>query len=203
MFDDGPDDADTVFRDVITLALAGFVAAVILLLPHVNPKAKVAEAASSEPPGNVVIEARWPDGLPVDIDTWVEGPDGVAVGYSNKQSLLFNLLRDDLGSKGDLGSLNYEVQYSRGLPPGEYIVNLHWYRDDRTSTDPSGPVLVEVTASVKLQPNESAQPIAKTKVEMLEQGVEVTAIRFRLDADGGVVPGSINHLFRPLRSAGS
>jgi hypothetical protein len=31
------DDGGTVFRDVITLALAGFVATVMLLLPHINP----------------------------------------------------------------------------------------------------------------------------------------------------------------------
>ena len=30
--------SDTVFRDVITLALLGFVSVTVLLLPHVNPK---------------------------------------------------------------------------------------------------------------------------------------------------------------------
>ncbi len=34
-FDD--DEGGTVFRDVIMLALAGFVAMVILLLPHIQP----------------------------------------------------------------------------------------------------------------------------------------------------------------------
>ena len=38
-----PDDGDTVFRDVIMLALAGFVAMVILLLPHLNPPGKAAQ----------------------------------------------------------------------------------------------------------------------------------------------------------------
>ncbi len=34
------DTTGTVFRDVILLALIGFVAMVIMLLPHLNPKAK-------------------------------------------------------------------------------------------------------------------------------------------------------------------
>ena len=37
---DSGDDSGTVFRDVILLALAGFVFITVLLLPHINPKAK-------------------------------------------------------------------------------------------------------------------------------------------------------------------
>ena len=40
----GEEDTGTVFRDTIMLALAGFVSVVVLLLPHINPKAKEAEA---------------------------------------------------------------------------------------------------------------------------------------------------------------
>ena len=45
--------SDTVFRDVILLALSGFVAVVLLLLPHLHPPV---EAKEAPPPGNVVIE---------------------------------------------------------------------------------------------------------------------------------------------------
>lgn len=48
---------DTVFRDVILLALAGFVLLVILLLPHINPPTRAAEEILT-PPGNVIVEAR-------------------------------------------------------------------------------------------------------------------------------------------------
>jgi hypothetical protein len=41
---------------------------------------------------------------------------------------VFNLLRDDLGKAQDLTDNNYEVACSRGLPPGEYVVNVHMYR---------------------------------------------------------------------------
>ena len=63
--DDG-DDGDIVFRDLIMLMLSGFVTVSVLLLAHINaPSARTAEGM--EPPGNVVIEARWPDGVDADV----------------------------------------------------------------------------------------------------------------------------------------
>jgi hypothetical protein len=51
------DASGTVFRDVVMLALAGFVVLVIMLLPHLNPPgAKTAD--NMTPPGNVIIEVR-------------------------------------------------------------------------------------------------------------------------------------------------
>jgi len=189
------DDAGTVFRDVIMLALAGFVAIVLLILPHLNPPAK---AASQEviPPGNVIIELRWPDALDADVDLWVQAPGDVPVGYSNKGGVVFNLLRDDLGVARDATALNYEVSYSRGIPSGEYTVNVHLYRDNAGIY----PVPVTVVASVKPSADESAHQILSTKLELDEEGEELTAFRFRLDGDGKLVPNSVHSLFRPLRS---
>ena len=50
------DDDGTVFRDVIMLALLGFVTIVVLLLPHLNPPVKASEPV--RPPGNVVVERQ-------------------------------------------------------------------------------------------------------------------------------------------------
>ena len=86
---------DVVFRDVILLALTGFISMVILLIPFVNPPTE--EESSSTPPGNVIVELFWDDKRDVDIDLWVKAPDDIPVGYSNKGGLFFNLLRDDLG----------------------------------------------------------------------------------------------------------
>jgi hypothetical protein len=105
-FDD--DEGGTVFRDVIMLALAGFVAMVVLLLPHLNPPGK-AEEDHTAPPGNVIVEVTWPDAVDADIDLWVEAPGDRPVGYSNKGGAIFNLLRDDLGKRADVTGLNYEV----------------------------------------------------------------------------------------------
>jgi hypothetical protein len=40
---------------------------VILLLPHINPPGKAAQE-NTQPPGNVIVEVRWPDELDSDVD---------------------------------------------------------------------------------------------------------------------------------------
>jgi len=188
------DESGTVFRDVIMLALAGFVAIVILLLPHLNPRGEdVAE--TSDPPGNVIVEIRWPDDLDADVDLWVEAPGDVPVGYSNKGGAVFNLLRDDLGHRADATDLNYEISYSRGIMPGEYTVNLHLYRNPSKVY----PVEVEVVTSVKHSPDESAKQILASKVALDREGKEVTVYRFTLDEDGKLEKGSVHNLERQLR----
>ncbi|MCS6877624.1 MAG: hypothetical protein RMK73_09775 [Geminicoccaceae bacterium] len=199
MFDsDESLDADgaVVFRDLITLALAGFLVCIVLVLPHINPAKAKPRPEGLEPPGNVVVEIRWPDPLDADVDLWVQGPDDVPVGYSNKGGRLFNLLRDDLGHRADASGLNYEVAYSRGIEAGEYVVNLHLYRDQSGAL----PIPVTVVASVKPSAKESTRQLLATTVELVREGEERTVFRFRLDAAGNLVPGSVHDLPLPLRA---
>ena len=192
LFDDG--GQDTVFRDVIFLALAGFVAMVLLLLPHLNPPAEAQAAVPS--PGNVIVELHWPNGTDADVDLWVQAPGDMPVGYSNKGGLIFNLLRDDLGLQGDVTKLNYEVSYSRGVPAGEYVINVHLYRHKEGPM----PIPAVVVVSVKPKPSVSARRILVTEVPMEREGQETTAFRFVLDEDGVLVPGSVHDLPKALRS---
>ena len=184
----------TVFRDVIMLALAGFITVVLLLLPHVNPPGAAEEADQS--PGNVIVELRWPDEMDADVDLWVEAPGDVPVGYSNKGGVVFNLLRDDVGHSTDLTGLNYEFAYSRGVPTGGYTINVHLYRYKADVY----PIPVTVAVSVKQSVQASAREILSTRVMLGKEGEEITAVRFRLDKDGQLVAGSVNNLPRPLRS---
>ena len=189
------DDDGVVFRDVIMLALAGFVAIVVLILPHINPKGAKA-VASADPPGNVIVELRWPDALDSDVDLWVQAPGDVPVGYSNKGGVVFNLLRDDLGKRMDATGMNYEVSYSRGIIPGEYTVNAHLYRNPSRQS----PVPLTVVTSVKEDDGGSARQILARKFDLDRTGEEATAFRFRLDADGRLVQGSVSKIFKPLRA---
>ena len=189
------DGTGTVFRDVITLALLGFVAMVILLLPHVHPEAKTSDSVNM--PGNVMVEIRWPDELDADVDLWVQAPGDVPVGYSNKGGKIFNLLRDDLGTKGDATGLNYEVSYSRGIVPGEYIVNVHLYRNNTQLTD----IPVTTVVSVKAPHAHGAKQILTSEVKLTHLGQELTVFRFRLNKNGDLDAGSVNSLPKPLRSA--
>ncbi len=186
--------SDTVFRDVIFLALAGFVAMVLLLLPHLNPPGTAEDGTPA--PGNVIVELNWPKELDTDVDLWVEAPGDNPVGYSNKGGLIFNLLRDDLGGQSDVTDINYEVSYSRGVPTGEYTVNVHLYRDMSGTL----PIPVTLAVSVKPNPQVAAKRILTTKLELQHQGQEITAFRFSLDKDGNLVAGSVHELPKPLRS---
>lgn len=188
------DGSNTVFRDVIFLALAGFVAVVLLLLPHLNPPATANEGTRA--PGNVIVELNWPSEIDADVDLWVEAPGDVPVGYSNKGGTIFNLLRDDLGKQADVTDINYEVSYSRGVPAGEYIVNVHLYRDMSGQL----PLPATVVVSVKASSDVAAKRILSSKVTLTHQGQEITVFRFTLDDQGNLVPGSVYDLPKPLRS---
>jgi hypothetical protein len=189
------DEGGTVFRDVIMLALAGFVAMVLLLLPHLNPPGEAAKE-NTQPPGNVIVEMRWPDELDADVDLWVEAPGDIPVGYSNKGGVVFNLLRDDLGKRADATGMNYEVSYSRGIPAGEYTVNVHLYRN----TTGVFPIPVTVVTSVKKSSKESARQVLASNIELTREGEELTVYRFKLSEQGDLVPGSVHSLQRKLRT---
>jgi hypothetical protein len=189
------DDAGIVFRDLITLALCGFVVCVVLIMPHINPPgAKIAE--NTDPPGNVIVEVRWPDEVDADVDLWVQAPGDVPVGYSNKGGAVFNLLRDDLGKRADVTGLNYETSYSRGVLPGEYAVNLHLYRN----ASKTYPVPVTVVTSVKQGASDTARQLLASKVLLAREGEELTVYRFGLSGAGALVAGSVHSLHKPLRA---
>jgi hypothetical protein len=177
----------TVFRDVILLALIGFIAMVIMLLPHLHRSKQ--ETREHMAPGNVVIEAHWPNNMPYDVDLWVKGPGSGPVGFWNQGNRLFNLLRDDLGAEGDATNLNYEVSYSRGIPAGEYVANVHMYGP----LPPGTIVPVKVVVSVRKEMGDTKQ-ILQTTVLLMHQNQEETAYRFRLTGEGDLVDGSVSTL---------
>ena len=185
------DTTGTTFRDVILLALIGFVSMVIMLLPHIH-KAKT-QADDAKPPGNVIVEMHWPDTMPYDVDLWVKAPGAQPVGFWNQGNRVMNLLRDDLGGEGDPTERNYEMIYSRGIPPGTYIVNVHMY-----GQKPEGieiPVKVVVAVREKYG---STNQILQSTVKLTRRNQEETAFSFRLTSDGELVDGSVSTLRRAL-----
>jgi hypothetical protein len=191
LFGDGDDG--TVFRDVIMLALLGFVTIVVLLLPHLNPPTKPTD---QQQPGNIVVELHWPDDMNTDVDLWVQAPGDKPVGYSNRGGRVFNLLRDDMGHINDSGKLNYEIAFSRGAPKGEYTVNLHLY----SNTDARKTVPSKVVVGIKRGEQDPMQVIHREQVELVRTGEEVTVVRFTLDEKSEVLPNSVHDLPRRLRS---
>ncbi len=190
------DDSDVVFRDVITLALLGFIALVIIMLPHINPPEKKRTEQETVAPGNVMIEARWGDDIDADVDLWVKGPQDRPVGYSNLAGDVFNLLRDDIGFRNDASRLNYENAYSRGIVAGEYSVNLHMYYN-RADTWPV-PVTVLVSTVKPTGTTRSTRQILVSDVELEQMGEELTVFSFHLDEEGELVEGSVSSAPRKM-----
>lgn len=185
------------YRDILMNTILGlvimFAFAIIMMVQK-----QAAEAAQADPPGNLIVHILWPEG-DTDIDLWVSGPaEPVPVGYSNKGGVLWNLLRDDLGDSPDATPINYEDAFTRGVVPGEYTINVHCYRC------PSLPQKVDVEVSINTgDPGEKSglKVLVTTSVNLVSPGQERTAINFILNADGTIRPGSMNSVFRPLRSA--
>lgn len=182
MTDTPESDDATVLRDLTMLALLGFVSLVVLMIAHLNPPTEGDDTA--KPPGNVIVEARWPDSMDVDVDLWCRAPGDRAVGYSHSKGVVFDLLRDDLGHERDGAGLNYEFAFSRGAPDGDYIVNVHLY-----SNRVHAPV-VPVVVVVSMRVNDHTVILASRTVELVT-GAEITVVRFTL-ADGALVAGSVH-----------
>lgn len=174
----------TLFRDVIFGVLFAFVALVVFFLPHLHPPTEGEDTA--KPPGNLIVEARWPDDLDVDVDLWVKAPNDRPVGFSNSHGAVFDLLRDDVGSERDATGLNYEFAFCRGTPAGDYVVNIHLY------SNRVGAPVVTVHVVVTLEVDGIPTPVSDERVALRGVGRELTVVRFTLDADGRVVPGSVH-----------
>lgn len=177
--------------DIFLNIAAVFAACIILMLPLLNPPT---EDAKTEPPGDIHVEIMWNQG-PIDVDLWVDGPtEARPVGYSNLRGIYWNLLRDDLGTAFDPEPANTEDAYTRGIQPGEHVINVMCYRC------PTAPITVWVKVTI-FTGSGRPKPIADFTVKLLRQGEEKTALRFTLDKNRSVVAGSLHNVFRPLRSA--
>ena len=71
------------------------------------------------------------------------------------------------------------MTYSRGVPAGDYTVNVHLYRD----LQKEGAIPVAVVVSVKQAPDLPAKQIVARKLELVHEGQELTVMRFSLDAE--------------------
>ena len=130
--------------------------------------------------------------MPYDVDLWVKAPDSASGRVLEPWQRIFEPLRDDLGHVGDATKENYEITYSRGIPEGEFIVNVHLY-----GLKPKTTVVPEnVVVSVK-KPGQETRQILKTVVDLKRQNQEETAFRLKMNNDGDLVDGSVSTLTAP------
>jgi hypothetical protein len=172
------------FSDLLFNTLLAFVMLFAVALVAMNPKARTGDIPAK---AEFIVTVTWPDLNPNDIDTWVQDPAGNLVWFRAREAGLLHLDRDDRGLSNDtivingqkvVNPLNQEVVTLRGIAPGEYTVNVHYY-----DTKDGQPVPVNVSV-VKVNPQ--AVVAYYGSVTLNRKGDEATAVRFTLDADGQV-----------------
>lgn len=174
-------------RDVFLNALLVFVALVVILLLLVNPEAK---DETTKPPGNLMVTIVWPEGdTDVDLWTYSEGEER-PVGFSNRSGRHWSLLRDDLGTRNDTMPMNVENAYSREIPKGRTIINVHCFQCKAVPV----PVAIEIRAVV----DGWSRVVLQTSVTLHSNRQELTVVSFELTEKGQIVPGSAHNVFTPL-----
>lgn len=166
--------------DALFNLLGVLITFIVVLLAQINPPT----SPTVDPPGNMAALISWPPGNQ-DVDLWVQYADEPGVGYSNKSGRVWSLLRDDIGAVNDITDANYENAFTRGLPNGEYAINVRCYSC-------SAPVRV----GVEVRTADGA--LIWRGVVDLASKQERTAIRFRM-RDGAVVAGSESFVFKNVR----
>ena len=128
-----------------------------------------------------------PDNAPDDIDAWVEDPNGGLVWFGQQATGLMHLDRDDRGMVNDMlvingrevpNPLNQEIVTIRGVLPGEYVVNVHYY-----ATGSQQPVPVSIKVA---KVNPVLEVVYYGTVTLQQKGQEHTACRFTVTAEGQI-----------------
>ena len=182
------------FTDLLFNALLTFTFLFLIALLLLNPPAKT---GIIDPKAEFLVTVTWPDGNPNDIDVWATGPDASKVWYKKTQDGLMHLDRDDRGLANDtqvvngreiINPLNQEVLTIRGRSPGEFIVNVHYFKSETSEPVPVTVYLAEVNPVMKVLYYET--------VNLMEEGDELTAFRFSLSTEGKVM--DINQLQKTM-----
>jgi len=183
------------FYDMLFNMLIAFVFCFIVALLAMNPRALKAGDVPAK--AEFIVTVSWPDYDPNDIDTWVQDPAGNLVWFRAREAGLMHLDRDDRGLTNDVivvngkqvvNPLNQEVVTIRGIAPGEFTVNAHYYES-------KDGLPVEVTVSV-IKVNPRAEVVFYGNVTLARKGDEATAVRFTVLPDGAVT--NVNTLPKTL-----
>jgi hypothetical protein len=182
--------------DMLYGQMAGFLFLFVLSVMLINPP-------QTSKPGidmnaEFLIKMSWPDDNFDDVDLHMLLPSGKHLHFRNREVEYALLDHDDLGTNGRYqvnGQLkrvgrHQETIMLRAIVPGNYVVNLHVYRVNRTVLGDGGspvdskPVLpypVHVTLT-KLNPR--VDELASVDVVLHEQGEQRTAFAFTVLPNG-------------------
>jgi len=208
MFDKNKYKSTIGFTDMLFNILVGFAFLFIVAFLLIKPEAKKEDF---ERKSEFVVVMEWDHDQPDDIDLYVEDPTNSTVHFRLPITNFMYLDKDDLGYANDIVknvdgtitkvNINREVVTIRGIIPGEYIINAHYYSarewqgqtlstnmggeirsvDRHGQGKPSGKKLTVKIELHKVNPYKIWWMGEKT---FTHRGQEETFVRFTIDPDG-------------------
>ena len=187
------------FTDMLFNILVGFAFLFIVAFLLIKPEAKKEDF---ERKAEFVVIMEWDHDQPDDIDLYVQDPMQTKAHFRLPIANFMYLDKDDLGFANDVVksvngevtkvNINREVVTIRGIIPGEYIINAHYYsqrkweNDGRLNTNakPEGKNLTVKIELHKVNPYKIWWMGEKT---FTHRGQEETFVRFTLDPDGNQI----------------
>ena len=192
------------FTDLLFNILVGFAFLFIIAFLLIKPEAKKEDF---ERKAEFVVVLEWDHDQPDDIDLYVQDPTNSTVHFRLPIANFMYLDKDDLGFANDIVknvdgtitkvNINREVVTIRGIIPGEYIINAHYYSARKWT----GQTLsTNVDNSYELGKGKSTGKKLTVKIELYKvdpykiwwigektfthRAQEETFVRFIIDPDG-------------------
>jgi len=213
MFDKNKYKSTIGFTDMLFNILVGFAFLFIIAFILIKPEAKKEDF---ERRAEFVVVMEWNHDQPDDIDLYVQDPTGTKVHFRLPVTNFMYLDKDDLGYANDIVknvdgtitkvNINREVVTIRGIIPGEYIINAHYYssrnwtgRGTFTTLPPTGGEIISADRHGPAMPNKPGKRLT-VKIELhkvdpykiwwigektfTHRGQEETFVRFIIDQEG-------------------
>jgi len=206
MFDKNKYKSTIGFTDMLFNILVGFAFLFIIAFLLIKPEAKKEDF---ERRAEFVVVLEWDHDQPDDIDLYVQDPTKTKVHFRLPVTNFMYLDKDDLGYANDIVknvdgtitkvNINREVVTIRGIIPGEYIINAHYYsarkwtgRTLATNMNNGGvaevrkgkPTGKQLTVKIELHKVDPYKIWWIGEKTFTHKGQEETFVRFIIDQEG-------------------
>jgi hypothetical protein len=188
------------FTDLLFNILVGFAFLFIIAFLLIKPEAKKKDF---ERKAEFVIVMEWDHDQPDDIDLYVQDPTQSKVHFRLPITNFMYLDKDDLGYANDIVknvdgtvtkvNINREVVTIRGIIPGEYIINAHyysareWQHDGRLNTSIEQSKGKTLTVKIELHRVNPYKIWWVGEKTFTRRGQEETFVRFTIGPDGNQI----------------
>ena len=185
------------FTDLLFNILVGFAFLFIIAFLLIKPEAKKEDF---ERKAEFVIVMEWDHDQPDDMDLYVQDPTNNKVHFRLPIINFMYLDKDDLGYANDVVrnvdgteskvNINREVVTIRGIIPGEYIINTHYYssrewtRLGQLRTNQVVEKEEPLTVKIELHKVNPYKILWIGEKKFYNKGQEETFVRFTIDKFG-------------------